>query len=484
MSIAATFANALSGLAASGRAAQVVSSNIANAMTPGYARRELELTSVSLGGTGTGVAVVGVNRVVNRAVLTELRLADAARGGADCRAEALKRIEDLFGLPGEAGSLADSLTAFESALAVAASRPDSAARLDAAAGAAAALAQKLNAIGDGIQAIRAEADAAIAAAVGQLNADLAAIGRLNADILAYRTLGRDVTALCDQRQALVDRVATQVALREIPRPDDQIALVSEGGAILLDPTPAVIGFTRTPTITADMTIGSGALSGLTIDGAPATAGARDLLGGGTLAAWLDLRDRIATTAQADADAFARDLIGRFTGPAVDPTLAPGDPGLFTDAGAAFLPADEAGLAGRIALNALADPAQGGASWRLRDGLMAASPGAPGEARQILAWAAALDSPGTVQSGRAAGQSLDAAALAAETLSAVSAARTAAEGEAARAAGRAEGLRSLHLRDGVDSDAELQALILVEQAWAANARVLETMDGLLRRLMEI
>jgi flagellar hook-associated protein 1 FlgK len=37
---------------------------------------------------------------------------------------------------------------------------------------------------------------------------------------------------------------------------------------------------------------------------------------------------------------------------------------------------------------------------------------------------------------------------------------------------------------VDTDQELAHLLLVEQAYAANARVLQTVDMLLKRLMEI
>ena len=43
---------------------------------------------------------------------------------------------------------------------------------------------------------------------------------------------------------------------------------------------------------------------------------------------------------------------------------------------------------------------------------------------------------------------------------------------------------MELDRGVDTDAELQDLMQVEQAWAANARVIRTMDDLLQLLMEI
>lgn len=57
MSMASALNNAVSGLTASSRMAEVVSSNIANAMTEGYARRELSLSSDTLGGTGGGVQI-------------------------------------------------------------------------------------------------------------------------------------------------------------------------------------------------------------------------------------------------------------------------------------------------------------------------------------------------------------------------------------------------------------------------------------------
>lgn len=58
MSIASAFNFAISGLTASSRKAEVVSSNIANAMTEGYARRELSIASQTLGGTEIGRAHV------------------------------------------------------------------------------------------------------------------------------------------------------------------------------------------------------------------------------------------------------------------------------------------------------------------------------------------------------------------------------------------------------------------------------------------
>jgi flagellar hook-associated protein 1 FlgK len=154
---------------------------------------------------------------------------------------------------------------------------------------------------------------------------------------------------------------------------------------LLDGSAAVIGFSTTHTITPEMTQASGGLSGITINGRPYdTAGSASPILGGTLGALFAVRDDLAVSAQGRLDAAARDLVERFSSATVDPTLVPGAPGLFTDAGAAFDPFNEAGLAGRLTLNAAADPAQGGALFRLRDGLGAATEGAPGNGTLLTA----------------------------------------------------------------------------------------------------
>src|SRR5690606_11412783 len=105
MSLSASLANALTGLTASARAASVVSSNVSNALTEGYARRELHLSPQSVGGRGAGVRVDGVTRVVDRTLLTDRRLADGEAGNARLKSGFLARIEGMTGTPEDAGSL-------------------------------------------------------------------------------------------------------------------------------------------------------------------------------------------------------------------------------------------------------------------------------------------------------------------------------------------------------------------------------------------
>ena len=73
MSLGSALANAMSGLRANQAALSVVSSNIANAQTPGYVAQSINQVEVTTGDTGSSVMVTGVNRQLNQFVQTQLR---------------------------------------------------------------------------------------------------------------------------------------------------------------------------------------------------------------------------------------------------------------------------------------------------------------------------------------------------------------------------------------------------------------------------
>jgi flagellar hook-associated protein 1 len=483
MSITTTLSSALSGLTAASRAAEVVSSNVANALTEGYARRELELGARRVGDAGQGVAIIGVNRVVDQVLLTDRRVAAAGSAGSDLRADFLARLESLIGTGDDPGSIGARINALDSALLEASAHPESTARLTAIIDAAQGLSRSFATISEGIQAERMRADEQIATDVAQLNTALGQVADLNRQIRSTLSAGRDASSLMDQRQGIIDDIAAIVPLREVPRDHGEVTLFTTGGAVLLEGRPAVIGFAPVGVITPDMTRSSGALSGLTINGQTVAEG--DWLGGlagGRLGAAFGLRDGLAVSAQARLDSLARDLVTRFADPAVDPTLAPGAAGFFTDSGAAFVATDEAGLSQRLRVNAAVDPAAGGALWRLRDGLGATIPGPPGNGALLGALHMAMSETRVPASSTITTAPRNLSALAADMLSLASTARVASETEASYHSARHAALREMELRKGVDTDQELQSLLAVEQAYAANARIIQTVDEMIKTLL--
>lgn len=485
MSVTSALSSALSGLSANARQAEILSSNVANATTPGYARREVGLSAAVLAGTGQGVQVLGVTRDVDRHLLGERRLAEAAGADRDLRAEFLKRVEQTLGTPDSPGSLAARLAAFDQALVEAAGRPESEARLGNIAATARSLAAGLAAATTDIQAARATADRQIADEVGKLNATLGQLHDLNVELRSFSGAGRDVSALLDQRQRLVDQIAAIVPIREVPRDLNQIALYTTGGAPLLDGSAAVFGFSATHTITPEMTQALGGLSGITINGRPYdTAGSASPILGGTLGALFALRDEMAVTAQGKLDAAARDLMERFASAGLDPSLAPGAPGLFTDAGQAFDPLTEAGLAGRLRLNAAADPLQGGALFRLRDGLGAAVAGPPGNGTLLSALHGALTGARPLSSAGFVAGTRSFAMLTGDLMSDASAARLSAQSEQSFAAAKLTALGDLEDQNGIDTDREMQELLVIEKNYAANAKVIQAVADMIDTLIRL
>lgn len=481
MSISNSLSNAISGMSAASRMAEVVSSNVSNSLTEGYGRRSLNLSSSVVGGNGAGVEIGSVNRHVDRGILADRRLADASLSGFESLVSTMGRVEDAVGRVGEGGSISSRIVDVESALIDAAADPSSAIRLSSLGDRLNDLAGGLNAASKDIQNLRVEADASIASQVGILNTSLAQVEQLNKDITSARLSGIDPSGLMDQRQMVVDKIAEIVPIRELDRNNGQIALTTPSGETLLDGGAKVFGFVANPVITPDMTLASGGLTGITLDGVQVAADGVGKLSGGTLGAAFQARDVELVSAQAGLDSIAADLITRFQDPAIDPSLSVGQAGLLTDNGAAYDPVNHTGLASRIALNAAVDPAQGGTLTNLRDGISAITPGASGNATLLQALSGALSS------SRASGSDTtlqNAAGRASNFETQTGVQRLNFEAELSFSNARWSSLKEAEAAGGVDTDYEMQMLLRVEQAYAANARVVQTIESLMQRLMEI
>lgn len=476
MSISNSLSNALSGMNAASRMAEIVSSNLANSLTEGYGRRTLDLDSAQIGGRGAGVTIGGVNRIVDRGILADRRLADAALAGSDARAQNALRLENLFGGPGSQDSISSRINALETALITAASDPSSGANLSKVGQRLEGLANSLNSKSDDIQLMRADADKAIASQVEDLNTSLRQVEQLNTDITYARNTGSDASSLLDARQRVIDQIAKIVPVREMDRDGGQIALVTPSGETLIDGKAKQFGFQPNAVITADMTLSGGGLSGLTRNGQPIASDGIGGLAGGTLAASFSARDDELVTAQDGLDQVAMDLVTRLQTAGVDPTLANGQAGLLTDSGAAFNPANITGLAGRISVNSAVQPSQGGDVTALRDGLGATQPGPLGDNTILQNMLDALGDSASTGNGASSG----AAALEER----IGADRLGHDEDVSFASARWASLKEAESANGVDTDYEMQMLLRVEQAYSANARLVQTVESMMQTLMEL
>ncbi|WP_128253187.1 flagellar hook-associated protein FlgK [Falsirhodobacter deserti] len=429
MSLGSALSIAQTGLSATSRAADLTSQNVANALNEGYARRELALGTRLTG----GVMVEGITRFADRAIIADRRIAQAEDGGAASIADFLRRMEDAVGADGSTGSVGGLVLALDAALIAASGQPQSESVLGAAVTAADALASRLNGLTDTVQAARLAADKGIAKGVAAINTSLLQLEKLNGRIVS--ATGAEAASLQDQRQQLVDIVAAQIPLREIERDDGRIALMTPDGTMLLDGKAAQLGFAPA-NIMADGVEGAG----LTINGRPLDLTS---LGNGELAAQFTIRDTLGLDMQKRLDAFADDLGDRLEGT-----------GLLQVSGGQY------GVDPRL----VEEP------FRLREGLSAEAETAPGDASRLNAILKSL--------AAGAGASGSVASL----VSGISTSRVAAEDRATFASARHDALRMAELSDGVDTDAEMTKLLSIQQAYTANARVIQAVDKMMQDIL--
>src|SRR6056297_213997 len=235
-------ANALTGLRANGRLADITAGNLANALTPGYGRQDVSLTGSVTGGQGTGVRIAGITRALDPELSAARRLADGDLANAAQTAAGLARLEAAIGGPGDAGSLSVRLGTFLETLRQLGETPESAPRQTAAARAAGDLVGTVNAAGREAVAVRERADADIAATVGETNRALASFAEVNRQIQLATATGRDTASLIDRREGLIDTVAAALPIRESRLDNGVVELRTMEGIVLADIRPREIQF--------------------------------------------------------------------------------------------------------------------------------------------------------------------------------------------------------------------------------------------------
>ena len=119
MSLSQALATAMSGLRANQAALALVSSNVANAETPGYIKKSLIQTATTTADYGSSVRVAGVNRELDAFVQAQLRTEMSGAAYANIRStflgDALSRgprakVRAVHALP-RTGPPAEELTA-------------------------------------------------------------------------------------------------------------------------------------------------------------------------------------------------------------------------------------------------------------------------------------------------------------------------------------------------------------------------------------
>jgi flagellar hook-associated protein 1 FlgK len=482
---------------------------------------------------GGGVKVTGVERAGNPLLTADRRRIEAGAEKMQGEAEVLRRLSDIVSDPDGGDSLASRYTAFENALRALADTPESASTQAAAAAAGRALSTRFNTISTEINRLRTELADDVKTQVDTVNTALKKIAQLNTSIAAGRATGKDVTALEDERDRQLEIVNRIVPIRSKDRESGGMMVSSSGGTLLVEGSAREIvlgGPATAPTFTVDgFTVGSagpgGGLQGGTLEAAVAAL-TQTLPGfeGQVGAMVFDLVERFQTLPGYDRVDGTTPLEGLFvldgaSGPvrlpaflSLDDTVTGGNIDLFRDAygvqGADDIPTYQAlrdaeaaqyaidfpggtaDFARALRLNPTVDPQAGGdasrlwrrdqASYAPPDGMILRDTGQSFPSALMAAMRSTRPSQVAGLSGSFGATDL---AIGLTGLRETDASTRETDASFQRAATLAVHEQELAGR-AVDTDAELQDLLRIEQAYAANARVLDIANAMIDTLLEI
>ena len=94
----------------------LIASNVANAETPGYVRKNLVQPTTSAGGAGVSVRVSAINRELDIYLQRQLRTEASGGAYADLRAHFFSRLQQMYGEPGADATLEVAYNDFTTSL--------------------------------------------------------------------------------------------------------------------------------------------------------------------------------------------------------------------------------------------------------------------------------------------------------------------------------------------------------------------------------
>jgi flagellar hook-associated protein 1 len=329
MSLGSALAIAMSGLRANQSALSIVSSNIANAQTPGYVTEGINQIEVATGDNGASVIVTGVNRQLNQFIQSQLRTENSGGAYAGQMASVLTQLQSVYGTPGAAGSLETAYSNFTAALQSLSTTSGSSSSQISTLNAAQALAQQLNATTQGIQTLRSNAEQDLNISVGQANAAMTQIAQLNTRLQGLNPTDPAAATLMDQRDKAIDQLSQLMDIRVSSNGNNQTSIYTTNGVELVGAQASKLSFNSQGTLNANSQWNSnpakssaGTITCTLANGATVDMVATNSISSGQIGADLTLRDKTLVQAQAQVDQLAASMASALSDKNTAGTAAP------------------------------------------------------------------------------------------------------------------------------------------------------------------
>lgn len=299
---------ALSGLRAAQQALNTISTNIANASTPGYTRKILPQETQIVDGKGAGVSMQSLVRNVDKSLVRDINKQASITGAVTVEQKYLQRIQDFHGaseaersISAQIGKLADSFSALSSS-------PNSSLYLNDTLNVAQNVVTKFNEFSNLINQMRNDTETEINQMIEKVNNLLEKIAKYNNEISLLSSGNRSIADYEDLRDNAMKELSQYLQISSFTNQDNQMVVQTKQGQILADGIPHKLLFNKS-NLTPTSYLGAGA-NGIYLDSFTTVPLAAENLGG-SLGALLDMRDDALPAYQAQIDEMAQKLAYRF-----------------------------------------------------------------------------------------------------------------------------------------------------------------------------
>ena len=329
MSLGQALATAMSGLRANQAALALVSSNVANAETPGYVRKSLNQTATTTADYGSSVRIAGVNRELDAFVQAQLRTETSGAAYANIRSTFLANLQGIYGNPDSTGTLESAFNALTTAVQALSTSPDSQSARIGVINAAQTIAQQLNAASQGIQSLRSSAESGLNDAVNVANNAMTQIATINNQLNNGTQTDASTASLLDQRDQYITQLSQLMDVRVVTNAANQVSVFTNSGVQLVGVEAAQLSFnaqgTVTPNTLWDSDPSKSNLGSLAINfphGGSMDLIATNSIRSGAIAGYLELRDHTLVQAQAQVDQLAASLSSALSDQTIDGSKTP------------------------------------------------------------------------------------------------------------------------------------------------------------------
>ncbi|MGL1922161.1 MAG: flagellar hook-associated protein FlgK [Hyphomicrobiales bacterium] len=325
MGLGQSVQNALGGLRATQKGIEVSSRNVANANTEGYTKKSVSLSNNVIAERAFGVNVGAVTRQVDRFLQSKVHGEYADFNKLSVQSQFLDYVDNLFGRPGDDGSLDSIVNNVSTALSDFANAPQTGATRQQVIENANYLASHLRDMSGQIQEMRQNTEHMIAQEVQLANDAMLNIASLNHQLALQNANQPDGRAdLQDKLDNYVDDLAAIFDIKTVEGTNGTVKVFTQGGILLVDQQANHLTFDERANLGPEhlystdntkrnvgtITLSYGAASGIDLIQQGATRS-------GKISGLLELRDVVLTNAQDQLDELAHGLAQSFNIKAVE-----------------------------------------------------------------------------------------------------------------------------------------------------------------------